>query len=196
MTQGQPEASADVAASWPGAWERPLDLLRRFLNTVRLEEAVDLLNNPAEASAWFAAQGFGDLTLSPSALRRHRAVRDLARRAMRGEPAAVSALNDLLPDLTRASSSIDRSPSGWSAGLRPSSTPPDRCLLQSIALNLWRGAANGELNRLKICADERCQLAFYDRSRNQSRVWCTAGECGNRNRVARHRAKATATIDG
>lgn len=184
-----------VTASWPAPGERPLDLVRRFLNTARMEEGVDLLTDPTEASAWLAGQGFGDLVISPPVLRRYRDLRELARQAMRGDAAALRALNDLLPKLAEASPVVERSPSGWNGGLRAHRTPPERRPLQSIALGLWRGAVNGELTRLKICADERCQLAFYDRSRNQSRVWCTAGECGNRNRVARHRARATATID-
>jgi len=178
-----------VPASWPGPGERPLDPVRRFLNTLRIEDDVDLLANSADAVAWFTSQGYGALVVSELRLRQYRTVRDLARRAIRGDKTAVADLDELLPRLVAAAPSMTSGTSGWSGGLRAQQTKPDRQPLQLIALNLWRGAANGELARLKICADDRCQLAFYDRSRNQSRTWCTSGECGNRNRVARHRAR-------
>jgi predicted RNA-binding Zn ribbon-like protein len=81
---------------------------------------------------------------------------------------------------------------GMAGGLRPRPVSEPFVPLQQILLALWRGAVSGELARLKVCADQRCRLAFYDRSRNQSRRWCTGGECGNRVRLARHRAKLRA----
>ena len=40
--------------------------------------------------------------------------------------------------------------------------------------------AAGNWNRLKVCANETCQLAFYDSSRNRSGRWCSMATCGNR----------------
>jgi predicted RNA-binding Zn ribbon-like protein len=38
-------------------------------------------------------------------------------------------------------------------------------------LDIWR--------RLKVCRNDRCAVAFYDRSRNDSAVWHDSRECGN-----------------
>jgi predicted RNA-binding Zn ribbon-like protein len=40
--------------------------------------------------------------------------------------------------------------------------------------------AAGTWNRLKVCANDACQLAFYDASRNRSGRWCSMTTCGNR----------------
>jgi predicted RNA-binding Zn ribbon-like protein len=47
---------------------------------------------------------------------------------------------------------------------------------------------DGTWKRLKICRNSVCAWAFYDYSRNSSGTWCAMGICGNRNKVARHRA--------
>jgi predicted RNA-binding Zn ribbon-like protein len=46
----------------------------------------------------------------------------------------------------------------------------------------------GELSRVRRCADPRCGRVFYDRTRNRARRWCDMATCGNRAKAARHRA--------
>jgi hypothetical protein len=48
-------------------------------------------------------------------------------------------------------------------------------------LDLWR--------RLKMCRNERCELCFYDRSRNNSGVWHDAPMCGNAINLRASRAR-------
>lgn len=45
-----------------------------------------------------------------------------------------------------------------------------------------------ELQRVRRCADPRCDRVFYDRTRNRARRWCDMTTCGNRAKAARHRA--------
>jgi predicted RNA-binding Zn ribbon-like protein len=45
----------------------------------------------------------------------------------------------------------------------------------------------GTWERVKICREETCQVAFYDRSKNQSKTWCSMGICGNRNKTRSYR---------
>ena len=47
----------------------------------------------------------------------------------------------------------------------------------------------GELRRLKICAARDCTAAVMDLSRNQSRIFCDTGNCGNRLHVAAYRER-------
>jgi predicted RNA-binding Zn ribbon-like protein len=47
-------------------------------------------------------------------------------------------------------------------------------------------------DRLRRCANERCQWMFLDMARNGSRTWCHASLCGNKIRVRRFRERARA----
>jgi predicted RNA-binding Zn ribbon-like protein len=177
----------------PAPGERPLDPVRRFLNSARREEGIDRLGTAAEAEVWLAEQGYGTVTPSPRRLAQYRSVRELVRGMLLGDASAVAELDRLLSRLLASVPGLGAGgDAGVVAGLRPARVDPDAAPLQHVLLALWRGAASGELERLKVCADPRCRLAFYDRSRNRSRAWCTSGECGNRNRVARHRARRSA----
>ena len=51
---------------------------------------------------------------------------------------------------------------------------------------------DGRWERLKVCRGSRCPCAFYDRSRNNSRVWHDVRTCGNvaNLRASRARRKA------
>jgi predicted RNA-binding Zn ribbon-like protein len=44
-------------------------------------------------------------------------------------------------------------------------------------------------NRLKVCAEDTCQWAFVDASRNRSRSWCSMRVCGNRTKTRAYRAR-------
>ena len=43
-----------------------------------------------------------------------------------------------------------------------------------------------ELKRVKQCADDFCGWLFMDKSRNNSRRWCSMKDCGNRAKAHRH----------
>ena len=43
--------------------------------------------------------------------------------------------------------------------------------------------------RLRLCADERCSLVFYDESRPGQRRWCATARCGNRANTQAYRAR-------
>jgi predicted RNA-binding Zn ribbon-like protein len=47
----------------------------------------------------------------------------------------------------------------------------------------------GTWERLKACAADDCQWAFYDASRNRSRTWCSMEACGNRAKTRAYRAR-------
>lgn len=50
-----------------------------------------------------------------------------------------------------------------------------------------RAQADGTWQRMKACP--ACGWAFYDRSRNRSRTWCTMAICGNRAKARSYRAR-------
>ncbi len=45
---------------------------------------------------------------------------------------------------------------------------------------------SSELKRVKQCADNACGWLFVDKSRNNSRRWCSMKDCGNRAKAHRH----------
>lgn len=49
---------------------------------------------------------------------------------------------------------------------------------------------HSELDRVRRCADPRCQRVFFDATRNGRRRWCDMASCGNRAKAARHRQRA------
>lgn len=48
---------------------------------------------------------------------------------------------------------------------------------------------DGDLPRVRRCADARCPRVFYDNTRNGRRRWCDMATCGNRAKAARFRAR-------
>ncbi len=65
-------------------------------------------------------------------------------------------------------------------------------VLGEIALSFARLLAEGDLRRLKVCDNSDCAWAFYDESKNRSRRWCSAAECGNLIKVRRFRERQRA----
>ena len=65
---------------------------------------------------------------------------------------------------------------------------PDQ-LLGPIAQSACDLLCNRDWSRLKRCANPACGRYFYDSTRNRRRRWCGMKRCGNRMKVAAHRAR-------
>ena len=57
-------------------------------------------------------------------------------------------------------------------------------LLAAVARSAAEIIAEGPHARLRLCANPRCGLFFYDTSRTHRRRWCSMTVCGNRHKVA------------
>ncbi len=57
-------------------------------------------------------------------------------------------------------------------------------LLAAVARSGAEIVAEGARARLRVCANPRCGLYFYDNSRTHCRRWCSMAACGNRSKVA------------
>ena len=62
-------------------------------------------------------------------------------------------------------------------------------LVASMLAIIAGAQADGTWERMKACRAEDCRWAFYDRSRNRSRAWCSMSECGNRAKARSYRAR-------
>lgn len=63
-------------------------------------------------------------------------------------------------------------------------------LLRSyVMIQLAAATYADTMRRLKVCANPRCRGAFYDRSKNCSRLWHDVTTCGNTQNVRAYRAR-------
>ncbi|CAN5640537.1 hypothetical protein BH23CHL6_BH23CHL6_08580 [soil metagenome] len=79
-------------------------------------------------------------------------------------------------------------PDGVSLDHRHEGDPIDGALAR-LAESIARELTQPESERLRVCANDACRWVFYDSSPAGRRKWCDMGTCGNRAKVARHRAR-------
>jgi predicted RNA-binding Zn ribbon-like protein len=58
--------------------------------------------------------------------------------------------------------------------------------LNGLAVAAVDLATDTPLSRIKQCGDAACGWVFLDSSHRQNRRWCSAADCGNRDRARRH----------
>jgi predicted RNA-binding Zn ribbon-like protein len=150
-----------------------LRLLEEFVNTLDIETSEDAISLPDGLTSWLGACGY-----SPSTDVRRAAA---AREGLRALQAAIDALNASLAPV-----SVCLEPAG--ARLSASGDGLD-ALLADISQAAVEAMADGSWSRLKVCRDEDCRWAFYDRSKNRSGAWCTMAVCGSRTKVRAYRER-------
>lgn len=135
-----------------------VDLVVDFLNTVDHEAHTDVLDSPVSWTRWLAERGLADAADV-------RAVRGALRAAVAGSAAGpvsapvTVALVDGVPEVVA------------------------RDVTGAVLAAAQRLVVLGEWARVKICPADDCRWAFFDRSRNHSRVWCSMRVCGNREKA-------------
>jgi predicted RNA-binding Zn ribbon-like protein len=137
-----------------------VDLVLDFLNTVDVEDGTDVLDDPAGRRAWLATRGLADADAAAE-------VRAALRAAVGEEaprPAGLSA---------QVTVSLEADGPRLVAG----------DVVGAVLAAASRLAVLGEWDRVKICPADDCRWAFYDRSRNHSRTWCSMRVCGNREKA-------------
>ncbi|MGX9792016.1 CGNR zinc finger domain-containing protein [Mycobacterium sp. MMS18-G62] len=186
---------------WPGDDEpkpapEPLIVVQALVNTVERPDGADRLADPSDARPWLVDNNL----LAPRApltdgdLEFVRAVRE-ALRAMLvhnagGPPpnkAALAALRTVAQSGTARAGVDDHGEVRIAAD---GDSVRDR--LVELLLIVRDSQRDGSWARLKACANDECQWAFYDRSRNHGGTWCEMAACGNKlkNREFRARRKA------
>ena len=173
----------------------PIAVVRDFVNTTDHETATDDLTTPAELTRYLVEQG-----LMPRASRATAEDLDVAlrlrtslRRALQqnhdGDRSAPAGVADALADLPVT---LTWSPEGAVVTTTASGV---RGGLARIAIAAHEATALGIWQRLKICAYDECEWAYYDHSKNQSRAWCEYG-CGNKVKTRAYRARKAAATAG
>jgi predicted RNA-binding Zn ribbon-like protein len=188
------------AVHWPGDDEpkpapQPLLLVQALVNTVELPDGADRLADPADARPWLIDNNL----LSPRArltdadLDLVRGVREALRALLvhnAGGPVppdeAMAPLRAVAAAGAARATFDDREVRLVADG----DSTSDR--LVGLLLIMRDAQRDGTWARLKACANDECQWAFYDRSRNHGGTWCEMAACGNmlKNREFRARRKA------
>ena len=160
-----------------------LELVRRFVNTRDVEEGTDELDGPDSLLGWFSGMNLLDdeAIADEEDLKRALALREgirtllLANNGQEVEPANLRELNRVAGSVClRVRFDEDGGPT-----LRPVSSGVSAALGRILAA-VVRATDEGIWGRLKVCTNDACQWAFYDRSKNRSGKWCTMEVCGNR----------------
>jgi hypothetical protein len=178
----RPPSGGPPPAAHPSEFDQDVDLVLAFLNTLDTEAGTDLLATDADWLRWAHRPGLGEPGEAAQAQR--------ARDALRG--CIVDREHPLTPTL-----GLDAAFAAGSAvhvelaeGV-PVLVGGDA--VGSVLAACARLAVLGQWDRLKICAAGDCRWAFYDRSRNRSRTWCSMRVCGNRTKARNWRQRTRAT---
>ncbi len=164
--------------------ERALDWLCRH----------DLLHHEAREAELLRCQASPQASLRLlGRLRRVRtAMRELLEAAAQRRPPALAELAEINRVLrAHYVYELAPSPDGVSMEHRHQGDPIDGALAR-LAESLARELIQGHPERLRLCQNSDCRWVFADTSRTGRRKWCDMSTCGNRAKVARHRARKQA----
>jgi len=169
----------------PGA----LEIVRLFINTLSLPTGPDQFESLDQATAWSRRHGL-PVVADDQALAAVRAFRERLRDllfANNGEGEVTAAWQGLreYAGSARLSVSVD-SPRG--IGLRPEGAGAERAIAAVLAI-VYEAVVTGTWSRLRACRKATCRYAYYDRTKNGSRAWCSMQTCGNREKAQRRRRR-------
>jgi len=172
----------------------PLLRVQAFLNTVDVEDDVDLLSDPATARDWLVEAGLlgRGSELTDADLELAREVRDCLRSLLESagddpqqEAEDLEALRKLAAEHTARLTVGD----GGVLGLEDVCGETLGDALFGLLLIIRGAQVDGTWSRLKMCANTDCAWVFYDRSRNHQGNWCNMAVCGNRLKNRQLRAR-------
>lgn len=176
-----------------------LALVQDFLNTVGRRGEQDLLNEFDSARSWFEAAtrswslDNADILQVPPSLTEGeltdlRVLRDTLRVALlhRDDEDASSQWR------LEGSLKLQINGSGRVL-LEPTPSRSARIwLINALSLEMYKAQLVGTFARFKLCANQWCLMAFYDRSKNSSGVWHDVRTCGNEHNLRVSRARKAA----
>ncbi|MEV5895462.1 CGNR zinc finger domain-containing protein [Nonomuraea fuscirosea] len=168
----------------------PTELVRDFVNTFDVEAQADELSSPADLALWLRERGLAGPRdrASDDDLHTAHALREGLRAALGRRPAEQRRAAELqrpaeLPPLPSLPLLVTLGPDGG-----PRLTPADDGVAGGLA-RIAAAVVAASWDRLKVCAEESCQWAFIDSSKNRSRSWCSMRVCGNRTKTRAYRAR-------
>jgi predicted RNA-binding Zn ribbon-like protein len=169
--------------------------VRHFMHHGVPHQQDDELKSADDLAAWMAQRKLArpDAKITPAMFESALGLRASLRNYLQHDPAerrsrsAARALNAAMASFPL------RAELGGEAGgaLRP--TRDDALAgLSAVAAELYDGARDESLDRLKMCAAEECRRVFFDRSKPATRRWCMSTLCGNRIKTRAYRERQRA----
>jgi predicted RNA-binding Zn ribbon-like protein len=174
--------------SWVPADERKpapgeLLLVQAFVNTRDADLGTDMLEDAGTATTWLRAAGLlaAQATAGPQDLRLAIAVREAIRGLIEStgtgavRPADISALQ------RAAGAGQLRIVVGSDGQIGLDSGTGGRLAegLLRLLVIIRDAQRDGTWDRLKVCGNDACRWAFYDRSHSRRGAWCDMAACGN-----------------
>lgn len=184
-----------MAIAQADAAPEPLDLLRQFTNTLDYPVGPDELATLAEAADWCRRHGLPPIS-NQGEVQRLRAFREALRDALSANNVAAGkadAWQPLEPFFEGAHFRLAGRPP-LSPALQPLGSGAEGAIAAMLAI-AYEAAAAGTWPRLRSCRKTSCRYAYYDRSKNGSRAWCSMAVCGNREKAQRRRSRHRHDLD-
>jgi predicted RNA-binding Zn ribbon-like protein len=167
-----------------------------FIATVgrRFGTPIERLESGARFKQWVTTSGLSaDLTVGEAELERVRRFREDLNELFRAVFEAVRPSAHVLEVVNRVATSaaprFRRIGDGVTLALVGSDKSMIDAILNLIATDAIRVLATSERERLHACSASDCQMLFLQHEQ-RPRQWCSPDRCGNRSRVAAHRARA------
>jgi predicted RNA-binding Zn ribbon-like protein len=154
----------------------------------------DTLTEISQLDTWYSEHAFtGRRDGTAAELAALRALRPVLRGLLTAERDDAAALvNTLLADAQAMPQLRRHDGLDWHIHAVPADAPLERRVAVEVAMAMVDVIRAGELSRLSVCADSRCDGLVLDLSRNRSRRFCST-TCANRNAVAAYRARGRLT---
>ena len=165
--------------------------MRDFVNTLDLEEGTDELATAAGLTDFLRTHdllsGAARATDSQrkAAVRLREGLHEALELNHDGQEAPLRVLDEMLQQFP-----VHLRWSGDGVVVGPSRVGVDGALAR-VCLAALEARAAEDWWRLKVCAFDECEWAFYDQSKNRSRNYCEYG-CGNKVKTRAYRARQRA----
>lgn len=157
-----------------------LEFLRAFVNSREVDEDKDYLESPESAQAWLRESGWPiEVVLDSNDCDLLCRLREAFRMQLlvhsghgddRDAAEVITEIAQTAPLIVDVSEAAPR--------LTPAADGIASVVGQLLAA-YYEANIDGMWDRLKACQKDTCQWAYYDRSKNGSRKWCTSTGCGN-----------------
>ncbi len=171
----------------------PLLRVQALVNTVELPAGPDRLADPDDARPWLIDNDLmgPEGSLSAADLQTLRNVREAIRALLMRNGGGRSPTDaELAPLRAVAADGVARAEFDADGFIHLAAAGDSLAgRLVELVMIIRDAQRDGSWMRLKVCANDECRWAFYDRSRNHGGTWCEMSACGNKLKNREFRAR-------
>ncbi|MGH3072908.1 MAG: CGNR zinc finger domain-containing protein [Gaiellaceae bacterium] len=158
----------------------------------RFADPVERLTSVESLRGWLSSVGLDvDAALTDEDLAGLRRLREsldeLFRCALAGTQPSAVALAEV--NTAAGSSVLQLSPNGVGLAVARDAASPLDAVMALVAADAIRVVTGHERGDLRVCNADDCRMLYLAHG-GRARRWCSSERCGNRSRVAAHRARA------